>query len=294
MEPSVRKMVERVQAVRPVRVDSHAKPVPSGAGCGPDGSPSRCREHASHVELRPRRHRPDALRDAGGARQPAGRGVPRARRAHADGGVGPHRPDRRRPCRRCCCGTAPPPASASSSPTTSACSSRLMLVIVGILTHPVLVAGRRARRPARRRVLRAGAVRDRRHDDDGDGHRPAGHLHRARDPVARGLRAHRHPPRQRRGTEAAFKYFLLGAFSSAFFLYGIAFTYGVTGSTRLQARRRVSGGAVDERQPDDPGGAGAAAGRLRASRSRRCRSTCGRPTPTRARRPWSPASCPPA
>jgi NADH-quinone oxidoreductase subunit N len=35
------------------------------------------------------------------------------------------------------------------------------------------------------------------------------------------------------GTEAALKYFLLGAFSSAFFLYGIAFTYGVTGSTRL-------------------------------------------------------------
>jgi NADH-quinone oxidoreductase subunit N len=37
------------------------------------------------------------------------------------------------------------------------------------------------------------------------------------------------------GTEAAFKYFLLGAFSSAFFLYGVAFTYGVTGSTRLAA-----------------------------------------------------------
>src|SRR4051812_1554345 len=37
------------------------------------------------------------------------------------------------------------------------------------------------------------------------------------------------------GTEAAFKYFMLGAFSSAFFLYGIAFTYGVTGSTRLSA-----------------------------------------------------------
>ena len=36
-----------------------------------------------------------------------------------------------------------------------------------------------------------------------------------------------------RATEAAFKYFLLGAFSSAFFLYGIAFTYGITGSTRL-------------------------------------------------------------
>ena len=38
------------------------------------------------------------------------------------------------------------------------------------------------------------------------------------------------------GAEAAFKYFLLGAFSSAFFLYGIAFTFAVTeGSTRLDA-----------------------------------------------------------
>jgi NADH-quinone oxidoreductase subunit N len=33
--------------------------------------------------------------------------------------------------------------------------------------------------------------------------------------------------------EAAFKYFLLGAFASAFFVYGIAFAYGLTGSTRL-------------------------------------------------------------
>ena len=35
-------------------------------------------------------------------------------------------------------------------------------------------------------------------------------------------------------TEGGFKYFLLGGFSSAVFLYGIAFTYGITGSTRLQ------------------------------------------------------------
>ncbi len=35
------------------------------------------------------------------------------------------------------------------------------------------------------------------------------------------------------GAEGAFKYFLLGSFSSAFFLYGIAFTYAMTGSTRL-------------------------------------------------------------
>ena len=34
-------------------------------------------------------------------------------------------------------------------------------------------------------------------------------------------------------SEAAFKYFLLGAFASSFFLYGIAFIYGLTGSTSL-------------------------------------------------------------
>src|SRR5918996_4522127 len=36
------------------------------------------------------------------------------------------------------------------------------------------------------------------------------------------------------GAEAAFKYFLLGSFSSAFFLYGIAFLFAVAGSTRLE------------------------------------------------------------
>jgi NADH-quinone oxidoreductase subunit N len=36
------------------------------------------------------------------------------------------------------------------------------------------------------------------------------------------------------GAEGAFKYFLLGSFSSAFFLYGVAFIYAVVGSTRLQ------------------------------------------------------------
>ena len=35
------------------------------------------------------------------------------------------------------------------------------------------------------------------------------------------------------GAEAAFKYFLLGSFSSAFFLYGIAFAFTIAGSTRL-------------------------------------------------------------
>ena len=39
--------------------------------------------------------------------------------------------------------------------------------------------------------------------------------------------------RQVRSTEAALKYFLLGAFATGFLLYGIAFFYGAAGSTRL-------------------------------------------------------------
>ncbi len=39
--------------------------------------------------------------------------------------------------------------------------------------------------------------------------------------------------RTKRSTEAAFKYFILGALSSGLFLYGAALAYGATGSTRL-------------------------------------------------------------
>jgi NADH-quinone oxidoreductase subunit N len=52
---------------------------------------------------------------------------------------------------------------------------------------------------------------------------------------------------QQQSTEAAFKYFLLGAFASSFFLYGIAFLYGVTGTTNIErlstaiAARAMSG-----------------------------------------------------
>jgi NADH-quinone oxidoreductase subunit N len=52
-----------------------------------------------------------------------------------------------------------------------------------------------------------------------------------------------------RATEAAFKYFLLGAFSSAFFLYGIAFTYGLSGSTRLD---RVGAYLASQALSDNP------------------------------------------
>jgi len=38
---------------------------------------------------------------------------------------------------------------------------------------------------------------------------------------------------RRSANEAAMKYFLLGAFSSAFFLYGVAMAYGATGTTKI-------------------------------------------------------------
>ncbi len=43
----------------------------------------------------------------------------------------------------------------------------------------------------------------------------------------------------KRNNEAALKYFLLGSFATAFFLYGIAWIYGITGSTNLMEIRRV-------------------------------------------------------
>ncbi|MEZ4414719.1 MAG: NADH-quinone oxidoreductase subunit N [Gemmatimonadota bacterium] len=40
--------------------------------------------------------------------------------------------------------------------------------------------------------------------------------------------------RDRKSAEAGLKYFLLGAFASGFFLYGVALTYGATGSTNIE------------------------------------------------------------
>ena len=46
--------------------------------------------------------------------------------------------------------------------------------------------------------------------------------------------------------EAAFKYFVLGAFSSAFFLYGIAMAYAVAGTTKLdEIGMRVASSSLD-------------------------------------------------
>jgi NADH-quinone oxidoreductase subunit N len=49
---------------------------------------------------------------------------------------------------------------------------------------------------------------------------------------------------ERTGIEAALKYFLLGAFSTGFFLYGIALLYGATGSTSLEVIGRYTDGSL--------------------------------------------------
>ena len=52
----------------------------------------------------------------------------------------------------------------------------------------------------------------------------------------------------KRSNEAALKYFLLGSFATAFFLYGVALIYGATGSVNLTSVRAVISG-------QGPGGA---------------------------------------
>jgi NADH-quinone oxidoreductase subunit N len=42
-----------------------------------------------------------------------------------------------------------------------------------------------------------------------------------------------------RANESSLKYFLLGAFSTAFLLYGMALTYGATGTTNINAMREA-------------------------------------------------------
>ena len=92
-------------------------------------------------------------------------------------------------------------------------------------------------------------------------------------------------------TRPAMKYFLLGAFSSAFFLYGIAMAYGATGTTKIAGVAGPARRAHAGQQPLAAARASRCCWSASRSRSRRCRSTCGRPTCTRARRRRSPPSC---
>jgi NADH-quinone oxidoreductase subunit N len=54
-------------------------------------------------------------------------------------------------------------------------------------------------------------------------------------------------------TEGAIKYFLLGSFSSAIFLFGVAFVWGLTGSTRIDDVATHLAAIVAGREPLSPG-----------------------------------------
>ena len=49
-------------------------------------------------------------------------------------------------------------------------------------------------------------------------------------------------------TEGAIKYFLLGSFSSAIFLFGLAFAWGATGTTSIAGVRDALGGGRGRRR----------------------------------------------
>ena len=59
-----------------------------------------------------------------------------------------------------------------------------------------------------------------------------------------------------RNNECALKYFLLGSFATAFLLYGVAWIYGMTGSTNLDAR---SAGRCSSEPSPSPSSRGTAA-----------------------------------
>ena len=92
-----------------------------------------------------------------------------------------------------------------------------------------------------------------------------------------------------RSTEAGLKYFVLGALSSGMLLYGASLVYGFTGTVSFAGIAK----AASRRRHRPDLRASCSCSPASASRSRRCRSTCGRPTSTRARRPRSPPSSPP-
>jgi len=53
-----------------------------------------------------------------------------------------------------------------------------------------------------------------------------------------------YPRRGQRPSEAAFKYFIIGSFASALFLYGAALVYGATGTTLFSGFARGAGGSL--------------------------------------------------
>ena len=125
---------------------------------------------------------------------------------------------------------------------------------------------------------------------DGVGPRPHHDLRGARDDHHPDVRARRLAQARRGSNEAAIKYFLIGVLSTAVMLYGMSIVFGETGGSTLLSD-------ISEHiraNPTPPLFAVAiflTHRRLRVQGRARCRSTSGRPTPTRARPPRSPRSC---
>ncbi len=147
------------------------------------------------------RHRPARVRHRRRHCRDDRRGVPRPRRADAHRAAGRHRPHR---CRH----RDDPPLEPQHDQLRRRLRRQLRTVRHrrahrgGPAVAGDLGAHGGARAAARRRILRAHAVRAGGHDADGDGVGSARHLPGARGAVARGLRAHRHPARvgqRRRG-----------------------------------------------------------------------------------------------
>jgi NADH-quinone oxidoreductase subunit N len=83
-------------------------------------------------------------------------------------------------------------------------------------------------------------------------------------------------------TEAAMKYFVLGALASGFLLYGLSMLYGATGTLEIRRCSRRSVAARSTRKCWSS--ASSSWSPAWASSSVRCPSTCGCRTSTRARR----------
>ena len=65
-----------------------------------------------------------------------------------------------------------------------------------------------------------------------------------------------------RGPEAAIKYFLLGSFATAFLLYGIALTFGATGTTQIYEIAQAAAAGGESLDAGDWHGADAGGGSL--------------------------------
>ena len=100
--------------------------------------------------------------------------------------------------------------------------------------------------------------------------------------------------RDRRSNEAALKYLLLGAFSSGIFAYGLSLLYGLTGSTNLGGHPAGTGAAHSAQRLQAGGHRCLTHDDHRTAFQNRRHShfTSGRLTPTKARPPALPDSCP--